>query len=363
MGLGVRAVLSNGSADVPVPIGDYQWYARSPGFVPQCGQVSVTDTNSVINAVLQPQPIASGTLSADQATGFLPQGTQFTLTPHFFDANGNEVSCTGTNTPRFFAHNPVGTVVATVDPNTGVVTMQGGCGAAGITAWCNGVETRRKLVSTDCNGTLPPKSKTSFAIKPSSLTFVATENGANPPDQPVYLVLLKAGTLNYNMHLDRSWMTFGNTSGNRVHYFGVNISGLTAGTYTGTITYTDTDNPINHATVSVTLIIKSQPPSNVAGTWRGNYSFPIDAVGDEAQYNVVWVLNQSGHNVSGQYGKIAYGSTQQENGSLNSGYVSGNSFRIYNDGGFEFVGTINGTTMSGTVYTGSRPGSFSLRKQ
>jgi hypothetical protein len=33
--------------------------------------------------------------------------------------------------------------------------MQGGCGAAGITAWCNGMESRRLLVSTDCDGKLP----------------------------------------------------------------------------------------------------------------------------------------------------------------------------------------------------------------
>ncbi|MGB7582284.1 MAG: hypothetical protein WBL85_07565 [Sedimentisphaerales bacterium] len=157
-GVGLRAVIENGEAEVPVPLGDYNWTLRSKNFKPQCGQVSVNDSNATITAVMQPQPIASGTATADQLTGFLPEGTTFTVTPHFFDANGNEVACSGQ--VKFYAHNPVGTLVATVDADTGLVTMQGGCGAAGITAWCNGMESQRLLVSTDCDGTLPPSPPT-----------------------------------------------------------------------------------------------------------------------------------------------------------------------------------------------------------
>jgi hypothetical protein len=153
LGSGLRAVIDNGTAEVPVPLGDYGWTLRSQGFKPQCGQVSVTESGAVINAVMQPQPIASGTATADQLTGFLPEGTSFPVTPHFFDANGIEVSCSGE--VKFYAHNPVGTSVATVDSDTGIVTMLGGCGAAGITAWCNGMKSRRLLVSTDCDGKLP----------------------------------------------------------------------------------------------------------------------------------------------------------------------------------------------------------------
>jgi hypothetical protein len=155
-GVGLRAVIDNGEAEVPVPLGDYDWTLRSKNFKPQCGQVSVKDSNATITAVMQPQPIASSTATADQLTGFLPEGTTFTVTPHFFDANGNKVACSGQ--VKFYAHNPVGTLVATVDADTGLVTMQGGCGAAGITAWCNGVESRRLLVSTDCDGKLPATS-------------------------------------------------------------------------------------------------------------------------------------------------------------------------------------------------------------
>ena len=114
----------------------------------------------------------------------------------------------------------------------------------------------------------------------------------------------------------------------------------------------------------MTLVIKPQPTAQVAGTWRGSYSFPIDDVGDKAEFNIVWVLNQSGKNVSGEYGEIESGSPQQ-NGMLNGGKVTGNSFSIYDDGGLEFIGQIGGggTTISGTVYTGSLPGSFSVTKQ
>jgi hypothetical protein len=157
-GVGFRGVIDSGGAEVYVPLGDYDWTVRSQNYKPQCGQVSVADSNTTIHAVMQPQPVASSTATADQLTGFLPEGTQFTVTPHFFDANGHEVACSGQ--AKFYAHNPVGTLVATVDADTGIVTMQGGCGAAGITAWCNGLESRRLLVSTDCDGKLPPSPPT-----------------------------------------------------------------------------------------------------------------------------------------------------------------------------------------------------------
>jgi hypothetical protein len=364
LGSGFQAIVADGGVDAAVPVDDYYWTVRSPGYQPQCGQVSVTATGAAINTMLQPQPIVSGNLTTDQLTGFLPQGTQFTVTPHFFDTNGNEVACSGTVV--YSVHNPVGTVVATVDQNTGVVTMQGGCGAAGITAWCNGVETIRKLVSSDCNGTEPPPSKSNFVVSPTSLTFTAMQNGSNPPDQPVYIFVVQENGLTYDQELTRTWMAFG-AHGSDYDYYGVNISGLNPGTYSGDILYTDVADSNNTATVKVTLIIQPQPTANVAGVWSGTYSFPIDDVGDEAEFSVVWDLNQSGANVSGTYGQIESGSSQQENGSMNDGHVEGDSLTIYNDGGLEFDGTVSGSggtsNITGTVFTGALNGSFSVTKQ
>jgi hypothetical protein len=174
LGLGFLADISNGEANLSVPQDDYDWCLRSPGFKPQCGQVSVTDSGATIDAVMEPQPIASGIIIQDRLAGygFLPEGTQFTVTPRFFDINGTEVDCDGP--VKYYAHNPVGTLVATVDSDTGLVTMQGGCGAAGITAWCNGMESRRLLVSTDCHGKLPPNPHCAYSIFPTAGSFTAS---------------------------------------------------------------------------------------------------------------------------------------------------------------------------------------------
>jgi len=60
-------------------------------------------------------------IAADGLTGFLAPGTTRQMTATFHDAQGGTVDCTGR--VRWYAVNPVGTVVATVDPLTGVVTM------------------------------------------------------------------------------------------------------------------------------------------------------------------------------------------------------------------------------------------------
>ena len=183
----IEALDSLGMGEIPVPLGDYSWIIRSPGFKPSCGETSVIDSGATITTTMQANYIASGSLKADQLTGFLPAGTTFNVTPTFLDANGNPVAC---NSQVFYqVNNPVGSVVATVDQN-GNVTMGVDCGAARVSAWCSGVQTSGVLVSTDCNGTLPAAPPATFAVSPSSLSFTATEGGASPPSQILAIVQL-----------------------------------------------------------------------------------------------------------------------------------------------------------------------------
>jgi hypothetical protein len=258
-GVGLRAIINNGEAEVPVPLGDYDWTMRSKNFKPQCGQVSVKDSNATIKAVMQPQPIASGTATADQLTGFLPEGTTFTVTPHFFDANGNEVACSGQ--VKFYAHNPVGTLVATVDADTGLVTMQGGCGAAGITAWCNGMESRRLLVSTDCDGKLPPTPHCVYSISPTAESFTASGGDGSAT------VATSDDTCAWTATSNADWITIssGNSgSGNGTVGYSVAANSGTA-KRTGTLT-------IAGKTITVKQAGSGGGGGGISGTWVGTYS-------------------------------------------------------------------------------------------
>ena len=364
LGLGVRAIIGDGSADVPVPVGNYNWCVRAPGYETQSGTITMNSTPSNLQVALLPQPIASATLTTDlgQPTGLLPQGTQFVLTPHFFDAKGNEVQCTGKRV--FTIKNPLRSPVASVDPDTGLVTILGGCGAALVTVWCDGVPSAPRLISSDCNGTEPLAASPSFAVNPTQLTFVAKEGGANPAPQRFYWIVLSAsGVSATEEYGPTSWLSDVSASGSDYDTVSVNISGLRAGTYDGHVRITDNANSAYTTTVHVTLIINPVPTAGVAGIWRGTYSFPFDDVGDMAKFNVVWNLVQNGNSVIGTYGQIEDGSTQQTNGDLNGGSIEGNQFLIYSDGGLEFIGTVSGNTISGTVGTGSLPGTFSVTKQ
>jgi hypothetical protein len=271
----VQTLDSEGAGEIPVPPADYKWRASAPGYKPGCGQVSVTESGASINTILQTNTIVSGGLQASQATGFLSAGTTFNVTPTFVDAQGNPVTC---NQPVYQVHNPVGSVVATVD-ESGSVIMGSACGAARVTAWCGGVQTSGVLVSTDCNGTLPAAPPATFAVSPTSLSFTATEGGGNPPGQILAVVPLSAGSQQYNLTPHASWISVLSPDPPGAYPVSVDISGMKPGTYTTTIDVTDSQAPANRESVPVKLKIianKDSGGGDISGTWTGTWTLPTN---------------------------------------------------------------------------------------
>ena len=270
----VDALDSQGTSDVPVPAGEYKWRIRSPGYRPGCGETSVTESGAALNATLQKNSIASGSLRANQTTGFLPAGTIFNVTPSFVGADGNPVACDGQLV--YQVNNPVGSVVATVD-QSGNVTMGADCGAARVTAWCSGVQTSGVLVSTDCNGTLPAGPPGAFAVSPASLFFTATEGGSNPFSQILAIVQMSSNPPNFNITPNAAWVSISSPSPPGAYPVSVNISGMQAGTYKTTIDVTDLNAPANHQSVPVTLKIQpGKDTGDLSGTWVGTWTLPTN---------------------------------------------------------------------------------------
>jgi hypothetical protein len=313
---------------------------------------------------MQPLPAVSGTARADQPTGFLPEFTQFTASVRFYDKNGTEVTC---GNPIFFVRNPVGTTVATVDRNTGMVTVQGGCGAALVSAWCNGITARPILVSSDCNGTSPPPlALASFEVSPKALNFVAELCGPNPPAQHFAILSLSPGTLHYTFQSGSSWLKVESQNGTHMHRVSVDAGGLSVGTYHSTITLVDQDAPVNRRVVGVTLNVR--PPSSVAnvnGTWHGSWLQHVGGFCD-ASYSLTWTLRQSGASVEGTYVTVAQDDCVDPPGTRQSarlvnGSICGNTLTIYTEGGRLFSGAVNGDTISGSS-GGLFPGTFTIQK-
>lgn len=101
----------------------------------------------------------------------------------------------------------------------------------------------------------------------SSMSFTATEWGADPSSQTLQVKNSGAGTLDYSISDDADWLSVSPTSGSSTggineHTVSVNIGGLSQGNYSGKITITDSNATNSPQTVSVTLEISGPLTDN-----------------------------------------------------------------------------------------------------
>lgn len=113
-----------------------------------------------------------------------------------------------------------------------------------------------------------------ISLTRSSLNFGATTEGAKTPDQDFLISNTGVGTLNWSVSDDADWLTSSPASGTESGKVttSIDLSGLTEGTYTGTIsvTATATNSP---QTVTVTLIVKD--PTDTTPPF-GSFDTPTD---------------------------------------------------------------------------------------
>lgn len=96
-----------------------------------------------------------------------------------------------------------------------------------------------------------------LSVTPTSLSFSGVQGGSNPASQSVAIANTGTGTMNWTMASDQSWLTAAPTSGTDAGTVAVsvNLSGLTAGSYTGHLTITATGATGSPATVTVSLTV------------------------------------------------------------------------------------------------------------
>jgi hypothetical protein len=103
-----------------------------------------------------------------------------------------------------------------------------------------------------------------IAVAPASLSFSATQGGANPPNQSLAISNSGGGALNWSASvLNGSWVKLsGATSGTNsgAVQVGVDISGLTAGTYQGTVRISATGASNTPKDVPISLTVNPNVP-------------------------------------------------------------------------------------------------------
>ena len=109
-----------------------------------------------------------------------------------------------------------------------------------------------------------------IGASPTSLTFAATQGGANPATQTVSVSNTGGGTLTWTASDNAPWLTVSPPSGtgNGTLNASVNTASLATGTYTGTITVAASG--ATSRTVSVTLTVNGPASSSATLTWNAN---------------------------------------------------------------------------------------------
>lgn len=125
-----------------------------------------------------------------------------------------------------------------------------------------------------------------LGLSPKSLSFSATAGGINPAAQTVSVTNQGAGTLSYTDASSPSWLNISPASGTAPSSISVqpNISGLAAGTYTGTVTVTP--NAGAAQTISVTLTLNPQGLNTLLGDGTIEASPDSDAGGQAEAFPV-----------------------------------------------------------------------------
>jgi len=154
-----------------------------------------------------------------------------------------------------------GNGTVTVSATTGILTA--GSYNGNITLSATGAPSM--TVPVTFTVTAAPK----ISLNPSSLTYAATQGAANPANQTVSLTNT-GGALNWTVSDSASWLSVSPGSGSSSSSLtaAVNTTGLTAGTYNGTITVSATGS--SSKTVGVTLTVSAPTTSSATLTWTPN---------------------------------------------------------------------------------------------
>ncbi len=195
-------------------------------------------------------------------------------------------------------------------------------------------------VSLNITKELPPE----IWVDQNTLSFQATVGGANPSSQNLFINNSGGGTLHYTVAADAPWLSVNPNSGQtagteRKHTVSANTGGMSAGTYTGTITIADPNATNNPQTVGVTLQISLPLTNNEVGIFispssggtgtvvsitisiKGNTSPISSAFGLDLHYNtaIFQYLSTSKGTLTGSWAAV--------DGGASSGTITVGGFR------------------------------------
>lgn len=238
------------------------------------GSYSGTITLSAAGApsVMVPVALTITAAPVPPAIGLSPTSLSFTAqqgggnpapqTLNISNTGGGALSWSVSNNAMWVSHSP------TSGTGNGVVTISVATGSLTAGTY-NGVVTLSAPGATSVTVpvTFTVTAASTLTLSPSSLSYAATQGAANPANQNIALTNA-AGTLNWTVSDDASWLAVSpaSGSGSSTLITSVNTAGLAAGTYNGTITVSAAG--ATSKIVAITLTVSAPATSSATLTWN-----------------------------------------------------------------------------------------------
>ena len=193
-------------------------------------------------------------------------------------------------------------------------------------------------------GTPPPVVAPAIGTSPTSLSFSATQGGANPATQTVSISNTGGGTLNWIASENAAWLTLSPATGtgSGAVTLTVTTGTLAAGSYSGTVTLSATG--ASPVTVPVTFTVATAPVPPAIGTSPTSLSFSATQGGANPVTQTVSISNTGGGTLNWTASDNATWLTLSQVSGTGNGVV-----RVSVVTGATDVGTYNGSiTLSAT---------------
>lgn len=136
-------------------------------------------------------------------------------------------------------------------------------------------------------------------VSPAELVFYATEGGDDPLDREIVIINAGSGDMDWDVDVDESWLDVSPSSGTsddegETVTVSIDISGLDADDYHGTITITADDADNSPESIDVSLYVEEATTDNVVMFYPEEFEFVGDLDEDENPADQVLEIWNSG---------------------------------------------------------------------
>jgi hypothetical protein len=246
--------------------------------------LTVGGTSSTPSISLNPSALSFSGL----AGGTAPTAQLITLT----NPSGGTLSWTTSDNAAWLSLSTgSGTTTTETDSISAAVNLTGlaaGTYTAAVTVSASGAANTPQVIPVSLTLSPAPTSSPVISLNVTSLTFTGTSGASNPSAQSFTISNTGTGTLSWTAGDNATWLTLSPTSGTNTGTVAAtaNLTGLAAGTYSGTITISGSGATSKALPVSF-IVNSSTTAGTISLTWSANTE------SDLAGYKV-YVGTQSG---------------------------------------------------------------------